>query len=416
MASRWTRWRVRPSVPTFHAPPGFWRPWLALSLLVIGLVGLVAFNRWWVARYTAPWEFLLPWAGLRGWLFEGRSPYDPTWPTTLKALWPQAAGTPQALPQPLWAMAFYFPWALIPEPTLAYALWITVQQGLLLAWVWAWTAYRPRQPSTRGLVLLLALAWPATWMAWRTGRPTLAVVAAMSLAWTSFLDGREQRTGALLMALWLDLAAFAWPFVAWFMWALARGRREGPMTWLVASLGLVGLVGWLRPSWWQEYWLALAAALPGQPIEGPALARALVTVFPGLGARVGLAAVAAVLVWMLIQWGRAWVATTRLAFWTWHWTLAVTPWLGWRVTDDALLALLPGLLLPTVLWMRRRAPWQPVLLTLTLALWGLGWALLGRTDTVRSWDLALLVLVPLALMALGWARWWLLRLSPPWME
>ena len=391
-----------------------WRPWMALTLSGVGLALLVAANRWWTVHYARPWVFALAWAGLRAWLFHGYSPYDAAALVEALRPWLGSPDPSNVMPTPLFAAWMYLPLALIPDGPTAYALWLTLQQGLVVAWTTLLARWMLHRDGLWFVFALLILAWPGTWMAWQEGYPTLFIMAALGIAWFHFLEGQDARSGLFFLPVLLDLAIFGWVLVAWGMWTLGRGRRDGPVTWGMVTLGGAVLMAWLRPRWWMDYLRFLGEQAP-RLYSGPGLlARLLVDAFPGLGYRVGETAVALVLLWMLVQWGRAWVGSPWLAFWTWHWTLTLLPWLAWRFHPDLLVLLVPGILLPLSVWWDRWRFGRQAGMLVVLLLWGGLW-LAYRSLTLDVFVArALLLLVPFVWLFLGWVRWWFLRPEPGW--
>ncbi len=381
---------------------------------LLGLAALVGFNRWWAMRYTQPGTFALAWAGLRAWLFHGHNPYDLAAVRPILASWLKGPLPPGTTATPFFAIWFYLPLALVPDGPTAYALWLTLQQFLVALWAAALVRMLTHRSWAWSLAMLLTMLWPATWYAWRTGSPTLFVVAAVGLAWTAFMQERDGLAGLLFLAVALDWSAFAWALVAWGMWALGRGRRDGPLTWGMLFVAGAVLAQWLQPRWWVSFLLAqqrLAAGLyPGLP----ALTVALTRTFPGLGLRVGLTLSGLVLLWMLVHWGRAWIGSPWTAYWTWHWTLAASAALSLRFAADLPLLLLPALFLTLTAWWHRWRYGRQAGLLVALALWGGGGWLYHTAPGTTFTNLALLVGIPFTLTLLAAVRWWFVRPEPWW--
>ncbi len=391
-----------------------WQPWAFLFLVILGLASLVLFNRWLTVRFTQPWSFAVPWAGLRAWLFQGQSPYSVAAVRILLRPWLEGAIPPDLLPVPFFALWFYFPLALIPDGPTAYALWLTLQQVLVALWVASLVRMIPVRGWAWALFLLLSLLWPGTWVAWQEGRPTVLIVATLGLAWSAVMEGRDTQAGLLFLPTLLDLPVFGWVLVAWGMWSLGRGRRDGPVTWGTVALGAGALMTWLQPKWWEGYFWALTTwSVEGY--RGPGLlVEALSRTFPGLGARVGLAAVSVAFLWMLVQWGRAWIGSAWTAYWTWHWTLALLPWFAWRKGEDVMLLLLPALLLTLSVWWYRWRFGLQVGALIVVLFWGGLWALYFQVAPEDFLNLTLLTTVPFSLLLLSWVRWWFTRPEPWW--
>ncbi len=391
-----------------------WAPWAALLVLVAGLALLVAFNHWLALSHTRPWTFGLAWGGLRAWLFHGASPYDLT--AIRRELTPWLTGTPPpwALPTPLISAWWYFPLALIPSGPLAYALWLTGQQILLLLWAGAMVRMLAHRSWAWALLLGLSFLWPATWETWRTGSPLFLATVLLGLAWTAFMQERDAAAGFLFLGVTLDWPTLALPLVAWGMWALGRGRRDGPLTWGMVFVAVGVVAQWLQPRWWVEYLLALrqwgGAGLTGLP----ALALAIPRIFPGLGLRVGLTLSLVLFLWMLVHWGRAWVGSPWTAYWTWFWTLTASAGLALRTGPDLAVLLLPGLFLALTAWWHRWRYGRHADLGLVLLMWSGGWGLYQSTTPETFTALAMLAGLPLTLLLLASVRWWFVRPEPWW--
>lgn len=396
-------WRRRPRVamprPRRSGPPP---AALVLLGMLLALAAWVALNTLVLAPRTQPWAFALPWAGLRAWLFHGASPYDRT---AMRPLLAWLSGRPPDLALPPFPfLLLYLPWALIPSGPWAYGLWLTLQQGAMAWAVMGLTRRMRNRVRAWGVLFGLMLLWPGTWLVWQQGAAEALALPLALMAWQAFYEGQDRLAGWLwLPGLWV-LDRMAWPLVGWGMWALSRGRRQGPVAWMSGVAGLTALAYWLRPGWLAEY-----LAQPGPPPAFPALREALLSLMPGLNPRVALTLALFAVLSMVVYWGRAWIGGFAMAYWTGMWSLTLALWLAFRVESSGLFWLLPAWIFVFATWLQGWRYGGQATAWTALLLWGGAWAGLRLLPEPRLAALVLAVGVPVAMFLLSWSRWWYFR-------
>jgi len=283
---------------------------LAVIFLVLVLAaGLLALNWRLAGQFGAGADFLPAWQGTRAFLFEQTDPYSRAvaGQTQLEVYGRAAHATefPYALDIPFPLLVLFFPFALLPDPVWARAVWMTLSElGLLLLAALA-LRLADWEPKRAFMFLLLAfsLAWYYSLIALADGSFSILLALALVGALMSMRDFHDEFAGFLLAiaAMKWEVTLLLWLFILLGAYSAKRWRVFAGlgMTWFI--LGAVGFL--FYPDWIWPYLRAVTANLRADDTFTPALF--LQKWMPEYGARLALLLVAVLLLILVIEWFNA---------------------------------------------------------------------------------------------------------------
>ena len=381
---------------------------LAVILLVLMLAaGLLAFNGWLAEQYGVGADFLSPWNGTRAFLFEQAEPYSRTVAErTQVAVYGRAAREgefPYALDVPFPILLLFTPFAFIPDPIWARAVWMTLSEfGLLLLVTYALRLadWQPKRGFTF-LLLAFSLTWFYSAAALVDGSFSILLVLALVGALIAMRDFNDEFAGFLLAisAVKWEVTLLLWLFIVIGAYSAKRWRVFAGlgMTWFVLSA-----IGFLfYPDWIWPYLRAITANFRADDT---------LRVTPVL------------LLILVIEWFSALRGKDfRRVAWAAALSLAVTPLLGFgEATTFANLAPLVfsfTFILPFA-WERWEKRPYLILTLITLIFFALPLLLRWPTIAARPPSDGLTFLLPPVLTILGlyWVRWYVVRPPRTWLD
>lgn len=395
--------------------------WLGLG--VVALLGWLWLHRWLAARLAGGEAFYAIWLGLRGFLLQGESPYllSPAFVRAQAPAWVSISGglAPLVPPPALW---LWLPWAWVPDPLWALALWwVTLEAALVLALGVAFFVLR--QPLAWGwaaALVLFSLTWPPLVLAFWQGDAAPLALAALGLALALLTRRRDAAAGALLtLALVQPERTWLAVLLVW-VWALAR-RRWAVLgaAWATLAAGAL-ITAWLLPGGWWDYFAALGRAVARSDLVLPF--QALHAALPGLGGRLARP-VLAILGLIALREAVALAFGQHLMHLAWGVGLGLTlaPWFGlpWAGPDLALW-LFPWWV-AWALWVRAWRYTPPLWFGLSALVSLGGWLAWARAGWPTAWGVGVTLLPgALLLLALYGMRWratraaWLDATPAPW--
>lgn len=353
-------------------------------------------------------------------MFKGWSPYsEQTTNETLALAYPESEREgKERVPflYPLYSMLILAPFALIDDPVLARAIWMTLLEGALLGLIWASISLSRWQPSfwMTILVFILALFWFPSVRPVLNGNISVLCAFFVVLALLAIRSDHDALAGFLLAFASIRPELVLLPVVFIMIWAASQGRWVlfwSPLMFLGLLTGISSL---FIPDWlWQNlqqvagYLRETFRITPGNLIA---------YWLPGIGLQLGRAFTmvgTGVLIW---EWWQAAGKDFRWFLWAFYVTQAVTHLIGLDTSLDFYVGLFPALVLVLSVWDERWGSLGRLLIGFSIfllffGLWGL--ALSGESRAVpTNLDPLLLLLLPLSLAGgLYWVRWWAIR--PP---
>ncbi|MEK6588845.1 MAG: glycosyltransferase family 87 protein [Chloroflexota bacterium] len=386
------------------------------ALLVAVLVGLGIANYRLALQAPGGNDFLARWVGANQWLVSGRNPYDPQVSLVAQTLIygrpaDRAAGEDVAhFAYPLFSMLFFGPFGLLPYP-LARAVWMTILEvslPVLAIFGMRLGGWRPSVWIQRSLILFSVL-WYHGFRAVILGQ--FAVLEALLITGALLaIQRREDGVAGVLIGLSLakpQMTVLLLPFL--LLWAYAS-RRFSILIWALGTIAvLLGGSLALIPDWpiqWVrqilDYTSYTAVGPPVSILAGliPSAAAAITTVLTGLA-----------VLYLILEWVRAWGKGDRWFQWTAALTIVMTNLIALRTATTNYVVILPALILIFSVLAERWGPQANVAILMTLGILFIGiWAQFLATVEGNQEHSALYLPVPLlALAGLWWSKWWVVR-------
>lgn len=334
--------------------------WLLWGALLLALLGaLVSVHVHFTRQNPGGTDFLDYWVAARHFLLQGESPYSqPLILDIQRRIYGRPAYAWEDQHRPIYPFHFVFlfaPFALVGDYPLARALWMVVNEVLLVVGVLLWLSLLPWKPRplALGALLLYTLLGYFSVRGLINGNFVVLQTAFFLLGVYALARGRDGLGGAILALTTVKPHIALLPLVLVALWSASR-RRWG--VWLGLGGTLIALLGaatWLQPDWWlQDLRLILAYPSytpPGSPQEVLRLA------LPGLGRL--LAWVLTALVWgvLLAEWVALWGRSFTHFLWTFSLTLLASQWSGIQTDPGNLMVTLPALVVVWGYWCTRWA-------------------------------------------------------------
>ncbi len=397
-----------------------------LALILPGLLlvaGLVALNWRLAGKFGAGADFLPAWHGSRAFLFENAEPYSRAVAERTQLEFygraVRAGEYPFALDIPFPLVILFFPFAFLPDPLWARAVWMTLSEvGLILLVLFPLRLadWKPNRWFF-GLLLAFALAWFYSVSALLDGSFSILLVLAIVGALFAMRDFNDELAGFLLAISAMKWEAVLLPWLMLILAALTARRWRVfigiGMTWFV-----VGAISFLvYPDWFWPCARAAAANWRADDLLTPA--RFLSEWFPDFGANLTLLIVSLLLLILVIEWFAALRGRDfRRVAWVFALIIATAPLLGFSNTFANLAPLVFSftVFLPFA-WERwKKHPY--LILTLIVILFFVFPLALQPLIASRSLADGLTFLLPplLILIGLYWIRWYVIRPPRTWLD
>lgn len=379
-----------------------------LVLLGLVLIGSLFWaNLWYLQRFPGGQQFEQIYQPARAFLLEGISPYGGEALTrTHQAIYGRDARPgeyPYALDVPFPLLALLLPLGLIPDKLIGMAFWMLLVELAVLALPVAIiraAELAPRWPSFLLLVFLSTL-WAPSFSAILAG--SLFPIAFLALI-CSLIALRKENDELAGMLLALSMLRMEWLGLPWLLvaiWVVARERWRVAAGWgmTMILLNALGFIFW--PEWPLEFLRAALFNLRSGYF--PYTFGVFETSLPGVGLRLAQLMVLVAFLLAFWEWANARYKPTRLLFWVFGVTAALLPFSGLPLSQNSMLALLPGLLFGGLMiadrW-RRFGVIFAILFSLVLFTWTWLQTLSGALVP------GVFVTAFLSLLLLYWIRWW----------
>jgi len=316
----------------------------------------------------------------------------------------------------------FTPFAFIPDPVWARAVWMTLSEfGLLLLATYALrlAEWQPKRWFTF-LLLAFSLTWFYSTAALLDGSLAILLVLALVGALVAMRDYNDELAGFLLAitAMKWEVTLLLWLFIfigAYFAkrWRVFAGLG---MTWVV--LGGVAFI--IYPDWIWPFLRAITANFRAADTLRVTPALLLQKWIPEYGARLAQVVIAVLLLILVIEWFSALRGKDfRRVAWAAALSLAVTPLLGFPLTFASLASLVFSFtfILPFA-WER----WEkrPYLIISLITLLFFVFPLFLRWPPIAahppSDGLTFLLPSVLTILGLYWVRWYVVRPPRTWLD
>ena len=399
---------------------------LLVCLALAALGGLVWANTRFASTLPMEKDFLVPWLGARTFLQYGDSPYaDPATQRAQVVYYGRLAAAGQDplvlwLPFPLELL--YFPFALVPDYTLARAIWMTCLEIAMLALGYLALQVTGWKPGR--IFLPVVLLFPLVLVQGAYSLVSGSASAFIALALAGFLlavrDEQDELAGALLIL--LVSAARLTGVLAFFIFWWIIYQRRWRILWgfLMVLAILLGLAFLFLPGWFLPFLRGLLLHTAYNP--GFSSIGIFTSWSPVAGARLGWVLAAGLLLMLFFEWGSSFAKDFRAFLWTVCLSLSVTPFLGIPMAPrETLFLFTPLILVLTILserrpWIKRWGVAGITMVAILAGFWFLTFSLVKANAYAALADALILLLPALLVIGLVWMRWWFTHSVPTGLE
>lgn len=395
-----------------------------LVFIVIGVLALLALNIF-LARILPGGEWLyLRWNAARAFLFEHAEPYSTAIAERVQQLvYGRVAFSSEygyVLNDPFYIVLLYTPLALFPDFSIARGIWMLFAEAALVGSVVFAVKLSEWEPP-RWLyisITIFALLGFYSLQSLVSASPSiflLFLALSILLALRSFND---DLAGALLF-----LVAYQWEVSAlFFLFIIAAvivNKRWRVFVGFGMSLLVALAISFLANSGWG---LPYIRAVLSDWYDGANINLNSYLSFWFFNTKLPLASIIALALGVIvfIEWIGAFRSNFRRIVWTASLSLAVTPLLGFAVFQSNYVVLIMPLILVLALiwerWRRRRVLISVLVLGISLIIPYIFYGMQMSAPQRLYSDLMTLLPPIIAIIALYWMRWQVLRASRPWLE
>lgn len=395
-----------------------------LVFIVIGVLALLALNIF-LARILPGGEWLyLRWNGARAFLFERAEPYSTAIAERVQQLvYGRVAFSSEygyVLNDPFYIVLLYTPLALFPEFSIARGIWMLFAEAALVGSVVFAVKLSEWEPPRWFYIsiTIFALLGFYSLQSLVSASPSiflLFLALSILLALRSFKD---DLAGALLF-----LVAYQWEVSAlFFLFIIAAvivNKRWRVFVGFGMSLLVALAISFLADSGWG---LPYIRAVLSDWYDGANINLNSYLSFWFFNTKLPLASTIALALGVIvfIEWIGAFRSNFRRIVWTASLSLAVTPLLGFAVfPSNYAVLILPFVLVLALIWerwRRRRVLISVLVLGIALVIPYIFYGTQMSAPQRLYSDLMTLLPPIIAIIALYWMRWQVLRASRPWLE
>lgn len=395
-----------------------------LVFIVIGVLALLALNIF-LARILPGGEWLyLRWNGARAFLFEHAEPYSTAIAERVQQLvYGRVAFSSEygyALNDPFYIVLLYTPLALFPDFSIARGIWMLFAEAALVGSVVFAVKLSEWEPPRWLHISIIAFSLFSYYSlnSLISNSPAiffLFLSLSILLALRSFND---DLAGALLF-----LVAYQWEVSAlFFLFIIAAvivNKRWRVFVGFGMSLLVALAISFLANSGWG---LPYIRAVLSDWYDGANINLNSYLSFWFFNTKLPLASIIALALGVIvfIEWIGAFRSNFRRIVWTASLSLAVTPLLGFAVfPSNYAVLILPFVLVLALIWerwRRRRVLISVLVLGIALIIPYIFYGMQMSAPQRLYSDLMTLLPPIIAIIALYWMRWQVLRASRPWLE
>ena len=385
---------------------------------------LIALNYFFVGDFGSGGDFLVFWSGARTFLFEHIDPYSAYVPVQVQELvYGRPAGhgqQPYILDIPFHLLILFFPFALIPDPLFARAIFSLLAEIALFGLVFWSLRLADWRPHPVLSVLFFIFGVFNFYSITSLLEGSASILLGLAYGWLLFALAAEidELAGALIA-----LSFFKWEIGAPFLFLVAM-RVFYMRRWrTLAGFGMLAFVLLVASFFWYPGWIIpflRAVANNLRADFGFTTFMIFDQFWPGYGSRIAWALTTFLLIVLIYEWSRARGGDPSRFYWTACLTLAVTPLLGQRTEMENLAVLvLPLGLVLAVAHERWSKIGNSLVAFLMLFLLAGPWLLFLRGVSAfgESAERALFLFLPIfCIIGLYWIRWWAIRPPRVWAD
>ncbi|MBI9035639.1 MAG: DUF2029 domain-containing protein [Bacteroidales bacterium] len=394
-----------------------------VGIFIIGAILFISLLTWANFNYSkgnpGGYDFLTHWIGTRELFFEGSSPYNEQAVEKVQEFTKfDNASIEQKnfdFEYPLYSVAVYFPFALIPDFIFARALWMTLLEVSLILIVYFSFRLVNWEPGILkyGLILLFILIDFHSLYALINGNMIILITLFITVGVFALKIKADELAGVLLAlsTIKLDISILILVFI--FSWAL-KNQRLKMVGWFFATLLVLSLSTMLLQSnWILEFLLAYLRNF-GE-VGKSTIANALVGIFPGLSDWLTWVIAGLFSINLLMEW-RAIRKNMKLSSFLWvlGLTMVIVFWIGIPSGPIDFILLFPVLIFIFSLWDGRWKSGGLFFILASILLLGGGiWLLVFqklKLGVLPYENTSLFLPLPAYLyILLYWVKWWAVK-------
>lgn len=369
-------------------------------------------------------EFLRHWVGARAYLFESIDPYTTYVPENVQRLVyggsASAGDEPYILDTPFHLLLLYFPFALLPDPMLARAVytmileWALVAFALLSLRLTDWDVPR----WFYGVFIIFCGFNFYSFQALVAATPALILGLIYAGILLALQTEADEVAGALAVA-----STYYWeaglPFLLFLAWYCYRTNRVRVLAgffmfaFILLAVSFLLYPGWVIP--------AMRAGMNNFRAEyGFSLFSVFRELLPSYGNFPAVAVIIAFVVILGYEWGASLHSDSRRLYWAVCLTLAATPLMGIRSgVENLVILVLPLALILSIVYDRWKRIRVLLILLLTALLFFVPWAVhlyLSSQYQDLAGAILFLFLPVFTVIGLYWIRWWAIRPPRVWAD
>ena len=382
---------------------------VAVTLVIIilsSVAGLFWANYSNIKSRSIDKSFLIPWIGGRTYLQYGISPYDEATSKRAQVIYyghlAANGEDPLYLTIPLMTEFLYFPFSVIPDYTIARALWMMFEEFAILASILLVLSIIKWRPKS--LLLLFVLCSSPLWFysigIIENGSPAGIVSLGIMGAIYAIQHHKEELAGGSLFLIFLE-PQIAVVFLAVMTWYVISNRKWRALWGFIMTLtfpvilSFILLPNWLIPFLRNTYTI-------GRHTSSLNVSGLLNNWWPALGLKISIGLFLFLSGLLFLELRNTPKGDDEKAVWNFSLAFAITPLIGLSTyLDGHFLLILPLLLIYKVSHDRWKGRWFFIGLTVILIL-----ILLFPWLTVTSQQALFFPLPLLLLIGLYWVRWW----------
>jgi hypothetical protein len=400
--------------------------WLASALgILIFLAALTYANHYYAVRNPGGNDFLVHWVGTRALVVDGISPYSDEVAGRIQTMvygrLAQAGEHQLRVAYPLYSISMFLPFALIPDFTLARAVWMTVSELALVGlaiFSMRLADWKPGIGLTAGFIIF-SLLWYHGMRPLINGNAVILVAFLLTAGLVALRSQAEELAGVLFAFMTIK-PQLALVFVLYMTFWGISNQRWRMLGWLYGSVAVLsGVATMLIPDWilqnLREVVLYPKYNPPGTP------AAIFADWMPATGERIGMILTVIIIIMLIVEWFLSRRYEFRGMMWTICLTLTASQWIGIQTDPGNFIILLPVLaLLFSIIDERfrhlgRYFIWF-MLAVLLVGLWWLFLSTISYSYQPIQNSVMFFPLVGLCFLLLYWVRWWVIRPSTLWFD
>jgi hypothetical protein len=402
--------------------------WILIVGIIGGalLLGILTYSNYQYAMGSPGGnDFLVHWVGTRAYFVDGISPYSNETALRIQTIAygrPAQAGEHELrVAYPLYSVFLFFPYAMIPDFTLARAIWNTTLEVALVGLAFLSMRFAKWKPG-----LILTIVFLLFTLFWYHGiRPLIngnavILVAVMVCGGLIALQRKSDEAAAILLGLsTIKPQVVLLVLVFAVYWAFFQHRWKF-IIWLMGTIILLSAMGMLLIPDWILQNLREVIRYPGYNPPGTPGA-AFEVWLPATGQKLGLVLSGILGIMLLLEWWFARYDDDRRFRWAASLTLAVSPWIGIQNDPGNYILLLPALVFFfSILDEKWRRVGKYLIFSFMILLGVFLWVIFLETLTYdyqpQQSPVMIFLLPGFLILGLYWIRWWTIKPARLWAD